>query len=160
MARRCTICTHPDRPAIDAALVNRRPLRNIAQHFGVSVWAALRHHDGHLAEALSRAKRAEETADADGLLAQLEALRNKSMGLLLSAERAGDLRTALRGVAEARSCIELLAEMSRQLDRRPAVNLLLAPEWLAVRSALLDALRPFPAARIAVAERLTTLEVA
>ena len=64
------------------------------------------------------------------------------------------------GVGEARACIELLAEMSQQLDRRPTVNLLVSPEWVAVRSALLVALRPFPEARHAVAARLATLETA
>jgi amidase len=74
------------------------------------------------------------------------------------ARSAGDLRTALADVREARACVELLAEMSQQLDRRPTLNLLVAPEWLAMRSTLLDALRPYPEARSAVAASLMRLE--
>ena len=48
--------------------------------------------------------------------------------------------------------------MSQAIDRRPTLSLLVAPEWLHTRSALLDALRPFPEARTAVAARLVALE--
>lgn len=157
MARTCTVCRHDDRPAIDMMLVNRRGFRTIAQQTGVSVWALLRHHDDHLPETLAKAKAAEETADADNLLEQVKALRNKSLSLLLAAEKSGDLRTALAGVREARACLELLAEMSQAIDRRPVVNVLISPEWLTVRAALLDALQGFPAARTAVATRLLAL---
>jgi hypothetical protein len=156
--RRCTVCTHPDRPAIDQAIVNHKPFRAISRQFGVSKDAVLRHHDDHLPEALARAKGAEETARADDLLEQVRALRTKSLQLMLAAETAGDLRTALAGIREARACLELLAEMSQAIDRRPTLNLLIAPEWLATRSVLLDALRPYPEARAAVAARLVDLD--
>jgi hypothetical protein len=156
--RPCTVCTHPDAPAINQALVNRRPFRNTAQQFGVSVWAVLRHHDDHLPETLAQAKAAEETAQADDLLEQVRALRSKALALLLKAEKDGDIKTALSGIREARACIELLAEMMQRIDRRPTVNLLLAPEWLVTRSALLEALGPYPDARQAVAASLLRLE--
>ena len=158
MARTCTVCRHPDRPAIDMMLVNHRPFRDIAGRFNVSKSAVLRHHDDHLPEALTQAKAASETANADDLLAQVRALRSKAMSLLLAAERAGDIRTALAGVREARATLELLLEVEQRIDRRPTLNLLVAPEWLRTRSALLDALRPFPEARTAVAARLVALE--
>ncbi len=47
---------------------------------------------------------------------------------------------------------------SGELDDRPQVNVLVAPEWLAVRSAVLAALAPYPAARVAVANRLVMLD--
>jgi hypothetical protein len=156
--RRCTVCMHPDKPAIDQAMVNRRPFRDIARHFGVGKDAAVRHHDACLPEMLTRAKAASETAQADDLLAQVKGLRGKALALLLKAEQSGDLRTALRGVAEARACVELLAEMMQAIDRRPVVNVLISQEWLLVRSTLLDVLRPYPDAREAVAARLVALE--
>jgi hypothetical protein len=158
MARRCTVCVHDDRPAVDQALVNHRPYRNIAAQFRLSTSALVRHHDDHLPEMLTRAKAAEETARADDLLEQVRALRSKAMALLLKAEQAGDYRTALAGIREARGCIELLAEMEQRIDRRPTLNLLVAPEWLTARSTLIDALRPYPDARAAVASALVRLE--
>ena len=159
MPRLCSVCHHPDRAAIDAALVAGEPYRSIAQRFAASSDAVLRHKlAGHLPAALVKAQDAQEVTQADDLLAQLRALRSKSYGLLLAAERAGDIRTALAGVREARACLELLAELEGELDRRPVVNLLIAPEWLSVRAALFVALAPYPEARAAVADRLLALE--
>ena len=142
MARVCTVCTHEDRRAIDAALVQRRPFRTIAQQYGPSVWALLRHHDDHLPVALSKAQEAQEAAHGADLLREVQALRAKAYSLLLKAEAAGDIRTALAGIREARACVELLAEMAGELDRRATINILAAPEWITVRSALLAALAP------------------
>lgn len=142
------------------AMANHKPFRAISRQFGVSKDAALRHHDDHLPETLTKAKAAADVAKADDLLEQVRALRSKAMALLLAAERQGDLRTALAGIREARACLELLAEMSQAIDRRPTLNLLIAPEWLAARSTLLDALRPYPEARSAVAASLMRLGAA
>jgi len=56
--------------------------------------------------------------------------------------------------------LELTAKLMGELDERPQINVLVAPEWILVRTALLDALRPFPEARVAVLGRLTALEAA
>jgi hypothetical protein len=53
---------------------------------------------------------------------------------------------------------ELLAKLLGELNEQPQINVLVAPEWLQVRSALLGALAPYPEARASVAERLLTLE--
>ena len=155
MPRPCSVCARPDHPAVDRALVAGEPFRRIAARFGLSEQAVRRHRAEHLPETLALAAGAAEAARAADLLLELQALRAKAYGLLLKAEAAGDLRTALAGVREARACLELLAELEAEPDRRPAP--LLAPEWLAVRAAVLDALAAHPAARAAVAERLLAL---
>jgi hypothetical protein len=53
--------------------------------------------------------------------------------------------------------VELLAKLSGELDERPQVNILnvaASPEWLATQAAMLQALAPFPEARLAVAGAL------
>ena len=148
MPRTCTVCSHPDRPAIDGALVAGDAFRHIASQFGTSTTALQRHKADHLPAAVATAHEAEQVVQADDLLRQLRGLHSKAVSLLLAAERAGDLRTALAGVREARGCLELLLEIEGELDRRPQVNVLVAnPEWLAVRSAILMALQTHPAAR-------------
>ena len=142
MARRCSVCTSPDRPAVDQALVNHRPFRDITRHFGLKKDALIRHHDAHLADFLLKAKAAEEAAEADDLLAELRDLRDRTYRLLDRAEKEGDIK----------------AEMAGKLDRKPVVNLLLTPEWLTVRAALLGTLLAYPEARVAVAQSLLALE--
>jgi hypothetical protein len=56
MPRICTICTHPERGAIDKVLVAAEPLRNIAEHFGTSTTALHRHKEDHLRDLLAHAK--------------------------------------------------------------------------------------------------------
>ncbi|MGE5618095.1 MAG: hypothetical protein ACM3US_02425 [Sphingomonadaceae bacterium] len=158
MPRTCTVCQHPQRGDIEAALLAQGSLRTIADRWSVSKTALIRHRDDHLPAALVQAKAAGEVARADDLLGQVQGLQTKALDLLRKAEADGDYRTALAGIREARGCLELLAELTQQLDRRPQVNILLAPEWLAVRFALLAALHPYPEARAAVASRLLELE--
>ena len=158
MPRRCTVCSHPDRPSIDQALVNRKAFRHVAPRFNLSVRSLIRHHDDHLPELLLKSKAAEEATQADDLLAELRGLRDKTYELLGQAEQKGDVKAALAAIREIRATLELLAEMAGKLDRKPTVNLLLAPEWLAVRAALLTALLAYPEARAAVAQSLLALE--
>ena len=154
MPRTCTICSHPDRKAIDAGLVGREAYRHIAGRFGTSTGALQRHKSEHLPASLVRAREAEEVTQADNLLDQVRSLQKKTLGILDRAEAAGDLRTALAGVREARGCLELLAKLSGELDERAQVNILVAPEWIALRGNILTALETYPEARRAVAEAL------
>ncbi len=162
MSRVCTICAHPDRAAIDTALVAGEPVRSVASRYvTIGRMAVQRHKDDHLPAMLAKAHEAGEVAHADDLLGQVRQLRGKAISILLQAERAGDLRTALMGVREARACVELLAEMEGELNRSQTVNVLIAsPHWLETRNSLIAALRPFPEARAAVVAALLKLESA
>ena len=156
MPRLCSVCTHADHRGINAALVAGEPLRDVARQYGVSKDALFRHRSDHIPAHLATAREA-ETVAADDLLREVRALRGKAISLLLQAEAAGDIRTALAGIREARGCLELLAKLLGELDERPTINVLVAPEWLAVRATLIDALAPYPDARAAVSGRLVAL---
>jgi hypothetical protein len=135
------------------------PYRAIAQRFAASPDALLRHKRDHLPATLAKAREVEEVARADDLLAQVRDLQGRALRILSVAEGEGDLKTALQGIREARGCLELLAELTQQLDRRPTVNILLAPEWATLRAAILDALWPYRDARVALARALDEIEV-
>jgi hypothetical protein len=155
------VCQHPERDAIDKDLSAQKSLRGIARTFFGSANAedALgRHKADHLPASLAKAEQAKETALADDLLGQVKALRNKAIAILGKAEAAGDLRTALLGIREARACVELLLEVEGELHRAPVVNILIAPEWLHARAVLVKALQPYPEARSAVAAALSVVE--
>lgn len=154
MPRSCTICTHPEREAIDVALVNGAPNRRIASHRDVSERAVRHHKANHLPAQLVMAQAAEEVAQADTLLEQVRDLQGRAYGILDKAETAGDLRTALSAVREARGNLELLAKLLGELDERPQFNLNVSAEWLEVRALILDALEPHPQARESVVKAL------
>ena len=115
MPPKCTICDHPQRGEIEAALVAGRSLRNVAQQFGVSHDALHRHRrSGHLTSTLTLAADAADVARGDDLLARVRGLEDRALRILDRAERAGELRVALRAIAEVRSTIKLLADTERK----------------------------------------------
>ena len=158
MPRTCTVCAHAERAAVDRALVAGAPLRDIAGQHRLAKSAVARHKADHLPAALAKAKEAQTVADADDLLRQAGALRTKAMSLLLKAEDAGDFRTALAGVREARGCLELLAKLLGELRDEATVNITITAAWVEVRAAVMAALVPYPEARAAVAKRLVAIE--
>jgi hypothetical protein len=156
MPRVCTICTHPNRADIDAALISGDPTRRIAAQYGASD-TSLRRHKEHIPVALAQAVEAEEIRMADNLLDQLRDLQQRTLKILCKAESSNDLRVAVSAISQVRSNIELLAKLLGELDSKPTINVLISPEWIRVRTVLMDALIPFPEARMTVAESLESL---
>jgi hypothetical protein len=151
MPRTCSICSHPARDQVNADVVAGTALRGIARRFAVSEDALLRHRMAHLPVALTRAHEAAEVAHADSLLDQLRGLEAKALAILTHAEEAGDLRTALLAIGQARNCLELLAKLEGELENaNTTVNVTLAAEWPVLRQRIVGALEPFPEARQAV----------
>ena len=154
MSRKCTICHHNEREALDKALVARESFRHIAKRYGVSTAALVRHSDDHIPAALVKAKNAADAAHADSLLAQVVDLRDKALGVLKKAESSDDLRVAIAAIREARGCVELLGKLAGELNDAPAVNLFISTEWREAQGLILSALEPHAEARLAVATAL------
>ncbi len=158
MPRSCTVCEHPKREEIDRALVGETSNLSVSSLFGVSESAVRRHKGNHVPATLAKAEEAKEASRADDLLGQVRALQGKTLGILLRAEGAGDLRTALGAIREARGNVELLAKLSGELDERPVVNLNISPEWLELRAVIVGALEPHPEALGAVVGALESAD--
>jgi hypothetical protein len=151
MPRRCTVCAHPEVEAIDTALVAGEPYRSVANRYeSLSQAAVQRHEENHLPATLAKAKDALEISRADDLLASVRGLQGRALSILGKAEEAGELRTALSAIREARGNLELLAKLLGELDERPVVNLNVSPEWLELRTVIVGALDAHPDARGAV----------
>jgi hypothetical protein len=150
MPRVCTVCTHPEREAIDRALVEGAVGLNLASRFELSKSAVDRHKADHLPAALVKGREAREVANADDLLQAVQDLQARAWSILSTAEDAGDLRTALGAIREARGNLELLAKLMGKLHEGAVVNVLVSPEWIMVRTLILQALDPYPDARLAV----------
>jgi hypothetical protein len=153
MARPSTIETHPECRQIEAAMLAGEHPSEIAQRFAVSQWAIIRHRE-KLPTSLGDEVQLPELPQADTLLGQVQELRQRALTILDRAEEAGDLRTALGAIREARSTLALLLEVEGRLNRGTTVNVLVTPEWHAIRGVLLAALDSYPDARLAVAAAL------
>ena len=85
-------------------------------------------------------------------------LQRRTLRILDSAEKAGDRRTALAAIREARGNIELLGKLAGELQEGQTVNVVVSPGWQRVRATVITALLPYPEARAAVAGQLLALE--
>ncbi len=130
MPRTCTVCTHAEREAIDQALVSGEPFRHIAARTGTSTGALQRHKQEHIPEALAKATEARELAHADSLAEQIQNLSARTMRILDKAEKAGDLRTALAAIGQAKGVLELKAKVAEKVEEAPQIQFNpLAPDF-------------------------------
>lgn len=151
MPRSCTVCAHPKREEIDRALVEGVSAAEISGRYRtLGERAVRRHRSNHLPAKLVMAEKAAEVAEADDLLDQVGDLQRRALAILDRAEEAGELKTALSAIREARGNLELLAKLLGELDERPVVNLHVSPEWLELRAVIVTALEPHPEALGAV----------
>ena len=147
MPRTCSICSHEHRDAMEDAFIAGQAKRRIASQHGVSERAVRYHMREHLPALLALARDAERAARADSLLDRMEALQSQTLAILDAPE---DQRTALAAIAQARRNLELIGEVTRELDRAGTINLELTVEWQEVKAVLVNTLASYPEAQQAV----------
>ena len=147
MPRTCSICSHEHRDAMEHAFIAGQAKRRIASQHGVTERAVRYHMREHLPALLALARDAERAARADSLLDRMEALQSQTLAILDAPE---DQRTALAAIAQARRNLELIGEVTRELDRAGTINLELTVEWQEVKAVLVNTLASYPEAQQAV----------
>lgn len=132
MGRRCSVCGHPDREAIDRAIVGGEPCRAVAARSSLSPDAVERHAQHHLPAAIVKAAEAVEVAHGEALYDQVraqqaraEVLYREAAAILHRAKRQKEgglaleaIRTAAATLKEARQQIELLAHIVESREER------------------------------------------
>ena len=156
MSRTCTVCENPNILNINENLIAGQSYRSIAKQFSLSESAVYRHKN-HISQTLVKAKDARESVYADSLLDQVKSLMEKALEILAKAEVEDDLRTALIAVREARGGCELLGKLLGELREYPQVNILISPEWVSLRATILQAIEPYPEAKISITKALENL---
>jgi hypothetical protein len=156
LGRVCTICTHERRFEIEELLATRQSTyRGIARKYGVSEDAVSRHVSSrYVSQLISLAADAERAARADTLLDRIEGLQRRIEEFLSRVEHTDNYSATLGAFREMRSNLELIGEVTRELDRAGTINLELSSEWLELKGVLITALEPHPAARDSVLRAL------
>ena len=156
MPRNCAICTHAKRTEIDSLLVDRSATyMEIAGRYGMSKSAVGNHvSSGHISKLIAMAADAEKAAQADTLLDRIEALHARTEAILDEVEGTDQYGVRLAASRELRHSLELIGEVTKELDRKPTLNLNLNPEWIEVRTNIVLALERHPEARESVLRAL------
>jgi hypothetical protein len=158
MPRTCTVCAHPEAFAINEALViEKASNRGIARQYGVGDDSVQRHRK-HIPEMLANASRAEEIAKADSLLDRVEDLQKETKEVLDEVKETDLYGARLGAIREMRHNLELIGEVTKELDRQPTLNLISSPEYLDLRTAIVLAVEPYPAAAESVSRAMLELE--
>jgi predicted ArsR family transcriptional regulator len=160
MSRVCTICAHVERETIERAIVAQRSYRDIAGQFGVSD-SAINRHLPHVLAAIMKEREDAQRNMAFDVLAQLKEVNDTTREILKECREAdGEGKKhngmALFAIDRLQKQWELQAKIAGILDERAKVeiNIAISAEWIAVRSVLLQALMPYPDARLAVVAAL------
>lgn len=173
MREKCSICNHPEREKIDAAIVAGMPLSRIAPDFSTSDRTLRRHRDECLKSALQAIRSEASTAPDDAetrhdsarlgtdledsppfdALSEMDWMRKETRGLYQEMLAIKEYRFALQALAELRRQNELCAKLVGELDEH-SITITAIPEWRELRALLLDALSQHPVAKMAVIRAL------
>ena len=153
MARQCSVCTHRDRDTIDKALVEHNvSYRHLASKSGVSLSAIYRHAKNHIPESLATAEHAKDVVSADKLLDRIGTLISQSEELLEYGRSKGKTQAWKGGLEELHKNTLLLAKVTGELSEQPQINIVTNPQWIHLRTDLIQILSNFPEARKKVIE--------
>jgi len=160
MGQPCTICTHPQRDAINKAIASGEPNTRVAAKYGLKE-TAIRHHttSGHIPKAIAKAASARERLDAGKLLDMMERLLGEALAVLRDAKATGDHRTRLAAINTAANLNRTLLEVAGELKNQPTVNILLSPQWIEIRGVILASTEDFPEARARIVDGLSSIKM-
>jgi hypothetical protein len=122
MPRTCTICTHPQRAAIEAALVVGTSYRVIARQFGVGHDSVQRHADEHVKQQVAEQKEARDAAQALDVVQQLKTINWAALTVLKAARESGEHELVLKAIDRVHRQIETQAKLLGDLDERTRVE--------------------------------------
>jgi hypothetical protein len=132
----CTICAHPERQAIDQALMaGSATLAALSQAHGLST-SALHRHKAHLQAKVGRAKAQLQDNLLQGCLFWLSQALEMTMQTAASAQAEGNHKIVLKALAQGTRLINLMFKHEFPLDDRLVYDILNSPQWSA-QSALL-----------------------
>jgi hypothetical protein len=169
---RCTVCEHADRASIELGLANRVPIRVLGKRYNVHHDAIHRHGHRHMspelhAQLMTRGRMTPielenlKVTESEGLLQNLIAVRGRLYGLMDAAELQGDYKGAASIGGIVLKNLEVTARLLGDLKTGSVSvtnNVLVMPEFHALRTSIMQALRAHPDARADVVKALRQFE--
>jgi hypothetical protein len=162
----CSVCNHPEREAIDIALLTPKRAQNepqltiLSTRYGLGIAALSRHRTNHIVIKGHAIVRPSLPADASQLQ-HLEAQAARLETSIAQAEKAGRFEQIVTGSRELRITREAIAKAKGEQNGHAAVvvDLQRSKEWLAIRAVLWEVLEPYDKLRAEIGRRLLALDV-
>jgi hypothetical protein len=153
MGRKSKIESHSDWKIIVKQLASGEEYSNIIQDYPELTWFDFYYANNKLHKIISKSDELKAEIEGDlgnDTLAEVRALKTRAMETLEQAQKAGDLKTALIGIREARGCLETCLKAEGQLKDGSQITIINNPEWVELRTLIITALDDFPQAKAAV----------
>jgi hypothetical protein len=167
MGRPSKIEAHPQSKTIIKQLASGEEYSTILHNFPQLTRFDLDYYaKNKLPELLSKSEdlRAEIEGDrGDDTYTEVLKLKTQAVSILAAAQEAGDLKTALLGIREARGCLELMFRAEGRIQEQTVnvnmqqVNIYDSPEWSKVGDTLARCLAGYPELRSQIAGELLAL---
>jgi hypothetical protein len=115
MGTRCTVCTHPNRPELEAALLSGASHRKVALAHGVSRQGIDRHvSGGHVSQLLAQPSVAVEQIRAESVAGEAITVYERTLALLTRAEASDDRPSQLGAIREAKGILGVLMTVGQR----------------------------------------------
>jgi hypothetical protein len=125
----CTICSHPQRRAIDQALVaGSATLAELAKQYNLST-SALHRHKAHLKAKVNRAQAKLQANLRQGCIFWLSQALDMAMQVAQTAQTEGDSNLVLRALAQGTRLATIILKQDLPLDDQVVHAMLTSPEW-------------------------------
>jgi hypothetical protein len=168
----CQVCGHAQRHLVELGLVHRVPVRVLAKRFSLNKDAIFRHRRLHmspqLVAAIAAAQRPSDIdleqlqrSESEGLIGSLVAQRARLQLLSEAAFEQGAISAATtveRAITHSLELTSRLLGMIVQQHEVRSTSILVSPDYLRLRHSIINTLRPFPDAALAVSRALAELE--
>jgi hypothetical protein len=155
MGRKSKIESHPHRIKIIKRLASGEEYSDIVRDYPDLTWDDLDYYaENKLHKILSKSDELKAEIEGDlgnNTLSEVRELKVRAMEILEQAQKAGDLKTALIGIREARGCLETCLKAEGQIKDGPQITIINNPEWVELRTLIIQALELYPEARLKVA---------
>lgn len=150
----CKACRHPQTEALTLELIQKVPMREIADKYGLSLSCVARHKK-HVPESFAKTEEARHVAEAGSVMRKIAELDERADDIYRQASEGNDPALALKALKELREITGLYAKLTGEIQTGSVHNtLVVSPEWLSMRAVMLRALEPYPEARRALVAAL------
>ena len=147
----CSVCSSPDRKAVDAAILAGASNRVIGSQFHLGHDSIRRHRLNHIPAKVAKA----ENIESASLMDRLKRLHGEAWSCLEAAKNSKDTSTYIQAMKRLESQLELEAKMIGLIQENQTFVFTSSVEWTAIRSVIFNVLAPYPEARVKLAEALS-----
>jgi hypothetical protein len=149
----CKLCRYEDKLQIERDILSGR-LKQVdaAKLVGCNKSSITRHMQNHVGKQVARVAEHFELKEGLNAIDALTESHERVLSIFNEAVNAGNRREALLAINAETKQLELMAKITGQTSAPAQVNFLIHPQFVKLKTMMVQKLTPFPEARVALSE--------